>query len=286
MPGYREYKAKLTSLGNMRRVTAAMKMLSAARFARAQDAQRRARRFLREAATLTATVARAADLSAHPLVEARPAGQPALALLICSDMGLCGGFNNNLVRQLQDWLAARPADAPALVSFVGRRGHVALRRRVAVRAVYPGAVRPDLRYAADIARDLLAGYRAQAYGAVHLAYNVFHNANAQTPTVAPLLPLALPEDREAGPAAGPVLFEPPAAALADRLLEQAVVCRLFAALLENAAGEHGARMTAMENASRNIDQLRERYTLLRNRARQSAITQELNEVVSGAEALK
>ena len=286
MTSYHEFSAKLVSLENMRRVTAAMKMLSTARFRRAREARRCARRYLQGLASLFNRVARLPECADHPLFQYGPKDRPAWVVLISSDMGLCAGFNHNLVRRLQQWVAEQPAEPAVELICLGRRGYLAVRRSMTIRVAHPFAGAANVKRAGAIAGDVLAAFRAREISSVFLAWNVFHNALSQTPTVAPLLPLARPEEAIPAREDEELLLEPAVPALMDHVGERAVTGRVLGALLDHAAGEHGARMTAMDQASRNIDRLYEEYTLLRNRARQTTITQEIIEVVSGAETLR
>ncbi len=288
MPNFREYNARLTQLLNMRRVTLAMKMLSTTKLARAQLAQARAVEFARDWDRLVHVAAQAAGPSRDPLLAPRPQREAAFLLLVTSDMGLCAGFNNNLVHKVHAWLDENRGRYKFLrFSFCGRKGYNFFREKVEVRTYYEGVTRrPDFGQALRIGREVFTAFAEHKYDEVFIAYNRFHSAMTQEPVIEQVLPLApLPADADARPAPF-TLMEPAPEQLLPALLEQQVYLRVFAALLANAAGEHGARMTAMDNATKNIDKLCDTYTLLRNRARQNAVTTELIEVVSGAEALQ
>ncbi len=288
MANFREYNARIRQLQNMRRVTLAMKMLSTTKLARMQEAMGRAQTFEREWSGLVHRVAGVGSGLRDPLMKPRERPEAVFVLMITSDMGLCGGYNNNLIRQVSDWLAERREQYRILrFSFCGRKGYQFGRSRVEVRSYYENAVRrPDLRQAVRIGREIFETYAEGKYDEVYLARNRYLGPLWQEPVVERLLPVdldAIPPPPAGGPAY--VLMEPKPARLLPQLLERHVGHRIFAALLENASGEHAARMAAMDSASRNIDSLCGTYTLLRNRARQASITTELIEVVSGAEAL-
>ncbi len=289
MASFREYNAKIRQLQNMRRVTLAMKMLATTKLARAQEAMARAQAFEREWSALVHRVAGLGGGGRNPLLKPRERPESAYVLMISSDMGLCGGFNNNLQRTVAAWLDERRERYRILrFSFCGRKGWQFARDRVEVRSVYENSVRrPDLRLAMAIGREVFEAYAEGKYDEVFIARNRYFGPAWQEPMVERILPVDL--DAAPPPAAGAssfVLLEPRPAQLLPELLARHVGHRIFAALLENASGEHAARMAAMDSASKNIDNLCGSYTLLRNRARQAAITTELIEVVSGAEALR
>ena len=289
MANFREYNAKIRQLQNMRRVTLAMKMLSTTKLARAQEAMARAQAFDREWSGLVRQVAGVGSGGRNPLMKPRERPESAYVLMITSDMGLCGGFNNNLIRATAAWLAERRERYRILrFGFCGRKGYQFGRDRVEVRAYYEDAVRrPDFGLAARIGQEIFETYAEGKYDEVYLARNRFFSPLWQEPVVERILPVdldAVPPPENGVPPY--VLLEPKPTQLLPHLLARHVGHRIFAALLENASGEHAARMSAMDSASKNIDSLCGTYTLLRNRARQASITTELIEVVSGAEALR
>ena len=287
MPHFREYNAKIRQLQNMRRVTLAMKMLSTTKLARAQEAMARAQAFEREWSGLVRMVAHQGG-GRDPLLAPRAAPESAFVLMISTDMGLCGGFNNNLNRAVAGWLAERRAGYRILrFSFCGRKGHQAFRDRVEVRSHYENSVRrPDMRLAMKIGQEIFDTYAEGKYDEVFIARNRYFDPGWQEPIIERLLPVDLDAAPAGEPMAPLVLMEPGPSRLLPQLLARHVCHRVFAALQENASGEHAARMKAMDSASKNIDGLCDSYTLLRNRARQASITTELIEVVSGAEALR
>jgi F-type H+-transporting ATPase subunit gamma len=289
MPNFREYNAKIRQLQNMRRVTLAMKMLSTTKLARAQEAMARAQTFDREWSGLVRRVAGLGTGGRNPLMKIREKPESAFVLMLTSDMGLCGGFNNNLNRAVAGWLADKQEKFRILrFSFCGRKGYQFARERVEVRSHYEGAVRrPDLKQAMQIGKEIFTTYAEGKYDEVYLARNRFFSPLQQVPVIERILPVDL--DAVPPPEEGQSTFyllEPRPEKLLPQLLARHVGHRIFAALLENSSGEHAARMAAMDSASKNIDGLCGTYTLLRNRARQASITTELIEVVSGAEALR
>ena len=289
MANFREYNAKIRQLQNMRRVTLAMKMLSTTKLARAQEAMARAQAFEREWSGLVHMVAGQGSGLRDPLMKLRESPESAFVLMVSSDMGLCGGFNNNLNRAVSGWLAERREKFRILrFSFCGRKGYQFARERVEVRSFYEDSVRrPDLRLATRIGREIFGTYAEGKYDEVYIARNRYFDPTWQEPIVERILPVDLEAVPPAAEGEAPfVLVEPRPDQLVPRLLERLICYRVFVSLLENSSGEHAARMAAMDSASKNIDALCGAYTLLRNRARQASITTELIEVVSGAEALR
>ena len=285
MANFREYNAKIQQLQNMRRVTLAMKMLSTTKLARMEEAMKRATAFEQEWSGLVRLVAREGG-GRNPLLTPRASPDSAFVLMISSDMGLCGGFNNNLNRTVAEWLEQRREAYRILrFSFCGRKGYQFARDRVEVRTYYDGSVRhPDLNMAMEIGQEIFSTYAEGKYDEVFIARNRFISPLRQEPVVERILPVELGGANEG--AAPFVVMEPKPARMIPHVLERHVCNHIYASLLENSSGEHAARMAAMDSASKNIDSLCDTYTLLRNRARQATITTELIEVVSGAEALR
>jgi F-type H+-transporting ATPase subunit gamma len=289
MPSLKEYKAKLVSLGNMRKITKTMKMVAASKLNRAMDAERRARQFTTRLYAMINRLAAAVDTSSHPLLQQRDPPRNVLVLLVMSDKGLCGGFNNNLLKFVQRWLA-NPAHGGIQfrMSFIGRRGHMYFRKRAHVMTHYEGiAAKPTQGGCLRVAKDLIDMFVRGEFDEVYVAYNHFVNQLTQRPRIEKILPIEPAEVKGGEEKIGPmILLEPDEEALLSHLLPKTIELELYYVLLENAAGENGARMTAMDNATRNATQMIQLYTLLRNRARQASITRELIEIISGAEALK
>ena len=297
MPTLKDYNKKLVSLRNTRKMTKTMQMVSATKFQRAQAAQARVRPY---AEALTSTVHRLAIASRgevnHPLFAPRTPAYKALIIVVSSDRGLCGSFNHGIHRLVARWIAERE-DRYTDIDLVScsRRATAFFRSRQKLRRQYDNiSGAPTMATAAELGDDAVNAFLSREYDEVYLAFNQFINAVSRTPRIDLLLPAAAvpeenlavtPENVKFGPAAD-LIFEPAAPQLLGILIPQTIRFRIFAALLENAAGEHGARMSAMDNATKNSDRLIDTYTLLRNRARQAGITRELSEIVTGAEALK
>lgn len=285
---YKEYNLKLARLRNTRKLTQTMKMVSANKFRKAQTALQQADRYDEEYRKILGRLLRSTDATQHPLFQRRPVVRSVWVLVCTSDRGLCGGFNNGLCRYLQTWLETESAgrgETPRL-SFWGRRGAAFFQDRFPVFKAYAeSGPRPMFADAHQIGVDLQAAFLEGVADEVYIAFNEFLSPLRQVPTLKRLLPMEPPPADEKLPGADPI-FEPQAEKLVWPMASRFVNLRIQAAMLNTAAGEHSARMRAMDNATRNADQVIENTQLLRNRARQSTITRELIEIVAGAEALK
>src|SRR5262245_20379086 len=297
MANLQDLRRRVRSVRNMQKITKAMKMVAAARLRRSQERVVAARPY---ASTMTRVLqrlaARAGDFK-HPLLETRGDENIVIAL-VTADKGLCGGFNTNLIKAAQQYMRANPDKKVQLVT-VGRKGRDFFRRRpvnilreyinVTARAV-------DHDDAAAIARELMDMYTAPDSNVdrIFMIYNEFKSVLSQRVTIAPLLPISAEalagEQKAESPASGEVLidyiYEQPPAEILGSLLPRYVETQVFYALLESVASEHGARMTAMDSASKNAGEVIETLTLHMNRVRQASITREIIEVVSGARALE
>ncbi|HWP66631.1 MAG TPA: ATP synthase F1 subunit gamma [Candidatus Limnocylindria bacterium] len=283
MPSLKALRKRIGTVRSTQQITKAMKMVAAAKLRRAQDTVERARPYAQKLAEMFAAAAAGADASAHPLL-ARRDERLVDMLLITSDRGLCGGYNANILRLAETVLRQPGREVTTFV--VGRKALEYLRRRsIPVYRERIGVLQqPAVEVATALADELSARFVAAESDAVYLVYSQFRSAISQVPTVVPLLPVALPEGDRAP--AVEYIFEPPQRALLGELLPAYLRTLILQALLEAAASEHGARMTAMENATTNASEMIDRLTLSMNRARQATITTELMEIVSGAEALK
>ena len=272
-------------------ITKAMKMVSAAKLRRAQDAIVAARPYARALDQMIADLVSRSEGLSHPLLTSRPVRRVEI-LALTSDRGLAGGFNANVIRRVSRFAYERDRSTTLRLTTVGRKGLEAFRRRhLEIRKDHAGLY-TRLRYetARAVAEELTTEFLEDRVDQVLLVYNEFVSAITQRVVLTPLLPFERPAPEE-GQAKGPrslidFEYEPSKHAVLDRLLPQAVATRVYRALLESVASEHGARMSAMENATSNADDAISKLTLTYNRTRQAAITKELMEIVSGAEALK
>jgi F-type H+-transporting ATPase subunit gamma len=283
MPSLKALRKRIVTVRSTQQITKAMKMVAAAKLRRAQEGAEHARPYAAKLAGMFAAVAAGVEPEAHPLLARREERRVDLVVL-SSDRGLCGGYNANLFRHVATFLREHGGVDVGL-SLVGRKGLEHYRRRGGrVIAQRVGILTtPASVLAAELAGELGARFVASETDAVYLVYNRFRSAISQVPTTVPLLPVAAPTD---GAPDVDYIFEPDRSALLARLLERYVEALIGQALREAAASEHGARMTAMDNATSNAADMIDQLTLSMNRARQATITKELMEVVSGAEALK
>ena len=283
MPSLKVLRKRIGTVRSTQQITKAMKMVAAAKLRRAQEAAERARPYAAKLTEMFTAVAAGIEPDAHPLLARRPERRVDVVVLT-SDRGLCGGYNANLLRFTEGFLRERDAAEAAFV-VVGRKGLDYYRRRsrriVLQRLGILAAPAPAI--AAELAAELIRRFTAEETDAVYLVYTRFRSAISLIPTAVPLLPVA-PPTRDAPPV--DYIFEPERPALLARLLPRYVEALLTQALLEAVASEHGARMTAMDNATSNATEMIGALTLSMNRARQATITKELMEIVSGAEALK
>jgi F-type H+-transporting ATPase subunit gamma len=290
VPSLRDIRNRIGSVRSTRQITKAMKMVSAAKLRRAQDAILKARPYaqlLDQALTRVATRAAADEVVAHPLLAPREQ-RTAEIVVITSDRGLAGGFNSNMARRAQRFLTENADRFERIdISTIGRKGRDFFRaRKLSIRRDYAG-IHAALAYgkAEAIAREYTERYLAGEVDAVFLAYNEFKSAISQKPVVVQLLPIETAPEAQGG-AAIDFKYEPSREALLADLLPRHISMQVWRALLESAASEHGARMSAMESATKNAEEMIGSLTLQYNRARQAYVTKELMEIVSGAEALK
>lgn len=285
-----DIRRRIRSVKSTQQITKAMKMVAASKLRRAQERVVAARPY---AATLQATLsslaaalpAGAEDAPAHPLL-ARREEKNVVLVVVTGDKGLCGAFNTNVLRAAGQFLEERggPGKAAPRLVVLGRKGHDHFKRRpYPVLDSRPGLFqRFGYDTAAEIARSLAGRFTSGEVDAVYVVFNEFRSVISQVVTTRRLLPLELPE--ASGPARD-VLFEPSSAAILDRLVPRHLEFQLYRVLLESNASEQGARMTAMDGASKNAGEMIDHLTLTYNRARQARITKELIEIVSGAAAL-
>ena len=289
MPTLLELRRRTRSVRNTEQITRAMKMVATARLRRAQEAIVSARPFANGMLRVLNRVSSAADPESHPLLHVREPERVAV-IVITSDRGLCGSFNTNLLKRTEILLDSL-RDRDVVLQTVGRKGREGLKRREIRREDPMEDIFSDIGY--DHARRIAAPLRKRYSGAgvpeadrldaVHLVFNEFKNILRQDVVVEQLLPIPRLDLSEEG--ALEFLHEPSEAEIFESLLPRHVEYQVWRALLESAAAEQAARMTAMDNASKNAKELISDLTLTMNRVRQAAITKEILEVVSGAEAL-
>jgi F-type H+-transporting ATPase subunit gamma len=304
MPSLKTIRKRITSVKATQKITRAMKMVAGARLARAQSRILALRPYaLKTHEILAALAASTADETGeeavdkepdHPYLAARPEQNVAL-LVLTGDRGLCGAFNTNINKAAErTWREHAHQGRVVQVFTVGRKGRAYLtRRRAPLANDFPLAGELNLDKARLISRTIVPRLVKGEIDSIHIVYNEFKSAMTQRVVVERLLPLKRAEAGAAGASttAGAAahieyIFEPDKRALLDRLVPMYVEISILRALLESSASELGARMTAMDSATKNAKEMIESLTLAYNRARQAAITKELMEIIGGAEALK
>ncbi len=287
MANVRDIRRRIRSVRNTQQVTKAMKMVAAAKLRRSQERILATRPYANQMRTVLSNLAARANPELHPLLAVREEVKVEL-LVVTADKGLCGGFNTNIIKRttlFMEELRAANTEREITMQLVGRKGRDFFRRRGKTISGEHVDLFRNLRYddAAAIARELVKRYVEQQLDAVYLIYNEFKSVIQQKVVVERLLPI---ERREVEPSAvlQDYIYEPSPQALFDTLLTRHVEFQVLRALYESAAGEFGARMSAMDAATRNADEMIRSLTLNMNRARQASITKEIIEVVSGAEA--
>jgi F-type H+-transporting ATPase subunit gamma len=286
MPSLIDIRRRIRSVKNTQQITKAMKMVSAAKLRRAQDRVIAARPYASLLRQVLGNVAAAAAtderVGSNPLLAQRAERRIEL-VVITADKGLAGAFNSNLIKAAVKFAADRP-DAQVEYLLVGRKGRDFFRKRqVTVAGEHIGlTAKVQYQDAAEIGGKLIERFAHDEIDAVYLLYNEFKSVMSQKMTVSRVLPVEIPVERQ------PVdyIFEQPPAELLESLLPRYVEMEVYRPLLESAAAEHAARMTAMESATSNAAEMIEKLTLYMNRVRQASITKEIIEVVSGALALE
>jgi F-type H+-transporting ATPase subunit gamma len=283
MPALVDIRRRIRSVKNTQQITKAMKMVSAAKLRRAQEAMFAARPYARKMMEVLNSLATRANPDSHPLLQDH-GDKRVLMVVVTADKGLCGGFNANIIRAAARTLEAKAAEGRELqVEVVGRKGRDYFKRRqYKVRTEHVGIFQA-LRFttAQRIAQTLIQIYIEQELDEIHLVYNEFKSVVQQRVIVERLLPITKLQFEPHEPAQD-YLYEPDPVRIFGEILPRHVEVQVWRALLESQAAEHGARMAAMDAASRNAGEMIDRLTLYMNKVRQAAITKEIIEVVSGA----
>ena len=289
MPSLIDLRRRIRAVKSTEQITKAMKTIAASKLRRAQERILGARPFAKLMLRVLNGLATRVDPSVHPLLasplDTNPEA-PTLLFVVTADKGLCGSFNSALVRSASAYI--RDADHEVALGLIGRRGRDFFRPRGFDVRYEDVNIFNDLRYthAQGVARSAIKEFTTGGAASVYLLYNEFKSVLQQRVVVERLLPIPrLEPNEEEGTALADYLFEPLPEQIFDDLLPRHVETQVFRGLLESAAAEHAARMTAMDAASRNAGEMIEDLTLYMNKVRQATITRELIEVVSGADAL-
>lgn len=287
MPGLKEIRKRIGSVKSTKQITKAMKMVSAAKFRKAQGRIFELRPYADKMNSVLSSLAGTVD-TGHPLLEIRPRKRVEIVVLT-SDRGLCGAFNTNVMKsalKLIKEIQGQGIDVS--ISAIGKKGNDLFKRRgFSLRHSWTGlSGRITYANAQEIARDIIDNYINEIFDEVILIYNEFRSAIVQKVSVLKLLPLAPVEPSESKETTADFLYEPSQQAIFNALLPKNLEIQVFRALLDSQASEEAARMTAMENATKAADDMIATLTLQYNKARQASITKELMDIVGGVEALK
>lgn len=292
MPSLKAIRNRITSVKNTRKITRAMKLVSTAKLRRAQEALIAARPYTAAISKVVSELSAVAGTDAHPLFTERPAQKVAI-VAVTSDRGQAGAFNANVTKTIERYIQSDLAGASVALRIIGRKGNQYFTRRKAAIASFDPAPTgaTALASARETANRIIADFTDGKVDRVFVVYNEFKSAISQIVRVKQLLPV-VPEPVGAtaattkADASVDFVYEPSKEALLERLVPLYVQIQLYRASLESIAAEFAARMTAMENATKNAGEMIAKLTLSYNRARQASITKELLEIIGGAEALK
>lgn len=292
MPALKDVKVKINAVKKTKQITKAMNMVASAKLRNAQARIERFRPYADKFYEMLGELAKGADPSVHPLLEAREEVKTVLLLVITSDRGLCGAFNHNIAQAAIKVARTKAAEGKSVkILCVGRKARDAFKRTefeiVAAYVNEMGAF--DFTLASRIGAEVIGGYVGGTYDEVTMAFGKFVSLARQEATLLPVLPLSPAEAGAESEPAGPkaeYIYEPSVEGLLAELLPRFINVQIYRGLLDTSASEHAARMRSMDNATRNCDDLVSSLTLVYNKARQAAITKELMDIVGGSEALK
>jgi len=292
MPSLKDLKIRINSVKSTQKITSAMKMVAAAKLRRAQENAEAARPYAERMERMLGSLAgsMAGREGAPPLLAGNGRDQVHLIVVMTSDKGLCGGFNSSIVRAARRKIRElREQGKEVKIFAVGRKGRDQLRRDLGGLIIghLEDVGRPRLSFAvaAKLGDRLATGFAAGEFDVCHIVYNKFKSAMTQIVTFQQLIPFALPAEGTASASDVVYDYEPDETEILESLLPRNIGVQVYRALLENEASEQGARMTAMDSATRNAGEMINKLTIFYNRTRQAYITKELIEIISGAEAL-
>jgi F-type H+-transporting ATPase subunit gamma len=292
MPTLRDIRKRLKAIQNTKKITGAMKMVAAAKLRKVQDRMLNFRPYATRMESVLSDLAKVAEREIHPLLALRPRKNVEV-LVVTSDKGLCGAFNANIMRYTAKYIdSLKHEDIEVSVNVVGRKARDYFRRRnIPMRKTWIGlSGRIAYTDAQEMAKDLIENYTNETIDEVIIIFNEFKSMIAQKVTTLKLFPIGKmePGSEEAKEPStyGDYMYEPTRQAIFETLLPKYVEIQIYRALLESSAAEEAARMTAMENATKNCSEMIDKVTLLANKVRQASITKELMDVVGGVEALK
>jgi len=291
MPSLKDIKKRISSVKNTQQITKAMKMVAAAKLRRAQDAAVAARPYAEKLESVVLShLATREEYDAHPMLRQFGNNWRALVVLLTADRGLCGGFNSNVSKEAERFIRTNENGFDALdLMIIGRKGREFLKNRMGDKIVKVHeniSTEATYKTAQLIGQEVVEAYSAEKYDAVYILYNKFQSAIVHHVTLEKVLPIQ-PSTTDTAVVDGvDYIYEPDKTGVLLEILPKMVEVQFFRGLLESYASEQGARMAAMDSASRNAAEMIGKLTLQYNRARQAAITSELMEIISGAEAIK
>jgi len=284
MSGLKEIRNRISSVSSTMQITNAMKMVSAAKLKKAQDSITATLPYSNKLSELVKNISASIDsIDSNPLFIAREVKNP-LIIVITSNKGLCGGFNSNIIKEVYNISSEYGSNKPDLLT-IGKKGNDILRKKFNVISSH-NDLYDEFSYlnVKSIASKIMQLYTDEKYDEVILVYNHFKNAATQIITKEQLLPISEKKDNNVS-ISGDYIFEPNREKILEELIPKTLSIQLFKSISDSIAGEHGARMTAMHKATDNASELRDQLKLTYNKARQTAITNEILEIVGGAEAL-
>jgi F-type H+-transporting ATPase subunit gamma len=291
MPNLKDLKVRINSVKSTQKITSAMKMVAAAKLRRAQEYAEEARPYSARMDRMIAALAgKMSDVGGPKLLAGTGKDDCYLLVVMTADRGLCGGFNSTIVRASRKRIRQLQENGKQVkLLCVGRKGNDQLQREWGnlITDSLEGITRGKIEFStvADIGSRLIGMFEAGEFDICSIIFNRFQSAMTQIVTEQQIIPASIPETQNEEETLGMYEYEPDEAAILAELLPRNVSTQLFSALLENTASEHGARMTAMDSATRNAGEMIDKLTLTYNRTRQAFITKELIEIISGAEAL-
>jgi len=284
MSGLKEIRNRISSVSSTMQITNAMKMVSAAKLKKAQDSITATLPYSNKLSELIKSISASLDSAeSNPLFEKREIKKP-LLIVITSNKGLCGGFNSNIIKEVYSLVSNYGTNTPDLLT-IGKKGNDILSKKLNVISSHK-EVYDNFSYSVvkEIADEVMKRFENEEYDEVVLVYNHFKNAATQIITKEQYLPILDNSETNAS-VSGDYIFEPNRVKILDELIPKSLAIQLFKAISDSIAGEHGARMTAMHKATDNASELKDDLKLTYNKARQTAITNEILEIVGGAEAL-
>ena len=285
MANLKEIRNRITSIGSTMQITSAMKMVSAAKFKKAQDAIIAMRPYSSKLTELLQNLSATLDSDTGGVYSSQREISKVLMVVVTSNRGLCGGFNSSITKEVVRTIDTKYANATVDLLTIGKKGDVLSKKYKVIDS--RNDIFDDLTFdnVAAIAEKLMGLFENGSYDRIELVYNQFKNAATQLPQVEQFLPIKPIEGGDASAVNSDYIFEPSKEEIVEALIPKSLKTQLYKAIRDSFASEHGARMTAMHKATDNAKDLRDELLLTYNKARQAAITNEILEIVGGAEAL-